>query len=421
MGMIGQVSSLVGTLGASLTNYVQAQASGLANWNSAETRNVQVLPCAVTVRYLLFACADPSGSATRALTIRKNLADTSVTCTVTGGSTQSSDLVNTASFVAGDLIAVKQATSAGVATSTNTTWAFIVEATATNTFPCMWSNATGPAAGATRYAPYMGDGAVQAASGGGLNVDYLAAAPVGADGTFHSLYGRLDTTVTGAGATYVVTVLKNGAATGLTFTINSGVATGNDTTHSFSVVKGDTISYEIFNNGTNAPRPAISMVFSPTTDGECPTCIAQPATHAQAVTRYNALGGGAGGWASAENTRQPIVIACTVKNLYFASNPADTTTVATTIRKNAADTTITQTVTGTSGAPPVQGNDTTHTASYADFDALDLKAITSATTGNVTTMAACVLYIAPTSGLTYTQEERGVDRGINRGISLGVT
>lgn len=420
MGMVGQLASLTGTLGASLTNYVQLQASGLANWNSAETRNVQVMPCAGTFSYLLVTCADPSGAATRAFTVRKGLADTTLTCTVTGGSTQASDTSNSFTVVAGDVVDMKQVTSAGVATSTNTTWALKFTATNTNTFPLLWGNATGAGAGTTKYAPYMGDLGVQAATAAPpLTVDYLAAAEIPTAGTISSLYVRLDANM--ATSSQVFTLYLNGAPTALTCTVASGAATANDTTHTITIAAGDRVSVEMVNNGSNAPRPTISCVFAPTVDGESITCIAQPATHAQAVTRFNAFGGGAGGWASAENTRQIGLIACTVKNLYVTSNPLTTTTVTATVRKAAANTAITAVVTGIFMGPPVQASDTTNTAAFSDFDLIDLQAVTGALTGNVTTMGAVVLLMTqPSTGVTYPQLERGINRGINRGISTGV-
>lgn len=417
MTMVSQVASVSGNLAASTSNFSQLQGSNNA-WSSTETRTQQVLPCAGTYSNLRVTVTDPSGAATRQFILRKTAANTTLTCTVTGGATQAQDLVNSVAVVAGDLVNMRQTTSAGVASSPNTTWNMKFTATNNNESPLMWGNATGPAAGATNYAPYMGDGAIQAATAAPpLNVDFLVAAPIPTGGTLKSLYVALSTAMTGG--SMVITVYQNGAPTGLTVTIASGASSGNDTTHTLTIAAGDTISYEMVNNGSNAPFPHISTCFVATTDGESITCIASAGTQLQNTTNYNAIGGGSATWVTTENTRQVALQACTVKNFYFQSNPAITTTVTGTVRKNTAAGNNTAVVTGIVLAPPVQANDTTHTDTFVDDDLCSIQMVTSLTTGTVRTYAAVVLYIAPPSGgVTYPQLERGTEpRGLARGVA----
>lgn len=67
----------------------------------------------------IFATANPApgGSDTLTLTVRKNAADTAVTCTITGAGIAANDVAHSFSFAAGDLIAIKFANSATSATT----------------------------------------------------------------------------------------------------------------------------------------------------------------------------------------------------------------------------------------------------------------------------------------------------------------
>lgn len=391
--MVGQIASLAGTLPGSSTQYVPWQAS-LSAWNSSEGRQHNVMPCSGAWSKLRVGCVDPGGvTESRAFTLRVGLADSALTCTVSTGATKAQDGSNSVSVSAGNLIDMKQVTSAGVAVSADTWWTAIFTATNANEFPCMWSSATGAGAGATRYAPYQGDGALQVASAAGLNIDYLSAAQMPA-GTLTNLYVHLDSNQ--ATSSQVITVYLNGAPTNLTVTIAAGASTGNDTTHTVTVAEGDLISYELVNNGSTAPRPCVSTLFKPTTNGECPAIFCQSATHPQNVTRYNSIGGGAQAWSTTESPRQMGLNACTVEKLYFQSDPANLNTTSMTVRKNTADGTVTQTVTGATVGqhPPVAGHDTTHTDSFADDDLIAIKAINSLASGATTTQGMVVLLMS---------------------------
>jgi len=94
---------------------------------SAELENTeigvqQLMPVAGTVQNLYaFVQVVPGGTATWTLTIRKNGANTAVTCTIQPAALSCSDNTHTASFVAGDLIAVL-VTSSGAPAATPGQW-----------------------------------------------------------------------------------------------------------------------------------------------------------------------------------------------------------------------------------------------------------------------------------------------------------
>lgn len=80
-------------------------------------------------------------------------------------------------------------------------------------------------------------------------------------GTIRNFYIRTGTAQPASGS-LVFTVLKNGVATALTITVAASGAAGtySDTTHSFSVVAGDLISFQITNNATAASATIGAMV-----------------------------------------------------------------------------------------------------------------------------------------------------------------
>lgn len=84
-----------------------------------------------------------------------------------------------------------------------------------------------------------------------------------------------------------------------------------------------------------------------------------------------------------------LATAMTITKLYAYASiaPASGQTIVVTLRKNEADTAITCTITGT-GAATAASNDLAHSVSFSAGDRMSVKAVTSATTGNVQFMAS---------------------------------
>lgn len=105
------MNTLVGaTVPSSTTTYATVGASSI---NASETNRIFVVPqaCTVSRLYTRITTDQVAGTmSTLQFTLRKNNTDTSVTCTIAGGSTAgtiSSDLTNSVSFAAGDLMSFK--------------------------------------------------------------------------------------------------------------------------------------------------------------------------------------------------------------------------------------------------------------------------------------------------------------------------
>lgn len=86
-----------------------------AELNANELNVQNIMPTAGTIKnFFVFVQSVPGAGASWTMTVRNNGADTAVTCTITGAAAQScSDTTHTAVFAAGDLIAIRIASSGG--------------------------------------------------------------------------------------------------------------------------------------------------------------------------------------------------------------------------------------------------------------------------------------------------------------------
>jgi hypothetical protein len=80
-----------------------------------------VIPFACTIRKMRVFTPSTAGGATCTLTLRKNGSNTSVTCSIAIGAGTASDLVNTASFAAGDRLSVFVVQGGGASVALNNT------------------------------------------------------------------------------------------------------------------------------------------------------------------------------------------------------------------------------------------------------------------------------------------------------------
>ena len=136
LGIVDTVSFCIDTNGdtvtAATTTYYNPYAGQVTD-NTTETNRQAVIPFSGTLKNL-FVQTTTTQSATGSLvfTIRKNGADTSVTLTVPAGGAAAvrSDLVNSVSVAAGDLISIKAVNNtAAAASATIKSIAFIIERT----------------------------------------------------------------------------------------------------------------------------------------------------------------------------------------------------------------------------------------------------------------------------------------------------
>lgn len=215
------------------------------------------------------------------------------------------------------------------------------------------------------------------------NAEKRGAIPIPAAGTISNLTVCNRTSPT-ANATW--TVNKNGVGSALTITVVAADAAGCyiDSTHSFSVAAGDYVGYAVVTGAsTQTTYGTFSMTFVPTSGTS--TILGGSLSAAVSTTATYGTPGTGNPTTTQINNQLGMPIACTAGNLYVTQAVANGGGVTTTftLQKNGADTAVTGTVTSGSGTGAI-ALDTTHTASFAKGDLMDLKFITgSGTSGTI--------------------------------------
>ncbi len=95
------------------------------NQNANETLVQNVIPATGTIKnFYVFVETAPVAGRSWTFTVRKNAADSAVTCTIVGDGTlrQCSDTTNVAPFAAGDLVAIRISASAPAPAGTPGQW-----------------------------------------------------------------------------------------------------------------------------------------------------------------------------------------------------------------------------------------------------------------------------------------------------------
>lgn len=333
--------------------------------------NVAPTAGTLTMLFVLLNVA-PGGVTSRTATLMKNGAPTALTCTITGAALSGSDIANSVSFVAGDLLTIQWSVVGLPATGANPAWSVL------STGVDSWlggSMSANYSAAVANYQPIM--------SGGGVFPTVLsgAEAPVSTPGTLTNLYVKL-TAAPGAaasGKSVRVRLMKNGAPTALTLTLLETATSANITTN-VTVAAGDVFAFEITPTATpTAARCLATMAFTPTTLGQSIQSGVTNTAIAQNLTRYDDLSGASAAVAAASRLNASFAAACVLRlrYLYVLSEtaPAGVQTHITSIDKNAAATGITATVTGAA----TTANDITNTTTCAQGDLLVVKLVTSAT------------------------------------------
>lgn len=216
------------------------------SWNSSLTAAEEIpLPHAITLdRLIVQVDVGPGTGKNLVFTVLKNGSATALTATISGSSTQSSDVTHTVSFAQGDQITIQVALDSGGTVPGTIYWNARQDASG------MFAMLGAITSSSTGYLPVMGSGTPLAVG------DAEVIVPCG--GTVENLF------VNSSGTAGNWTVYKNTVAQTLA-TGAMGGTTANDTTHSFTVVAGDRIA--IRNTGTGRVT-SWGISFAPTTDGQ---------------------------------------------------------------------------------------------------------------------------------------------------------
>lgn len=369
------------------TQYIWVTSSLLGSWNANQNNRDQRMPGSFTLSelYVLLDTAPTAGKSWQ-FDLMKNGSTTGVTVTIADAAVTATDSVNSIAYAAGDTISLRAVPTNTPTTGTNVWWNIKCSGTGT---PILGGNASAMSNSADNFTAPNSVWNLWGTTNASREILIPCA------GTFSNFYVGLDASPS-AGKSYDITLLKNGSATTVTVNIADANTTGSDTTHSFSVVAGDTICLQTHPVSTPTARQVDwGFVFTPTTDGESFMSYGSAAAPSTAATRFEQpLGGGGNSWNATE--RQVVIGDYDITKQYVkldaASGAAKSWDV--TLRNNAADTALT-----TNLADTTTGN-TTATVSPAQGDKLAIELTPNGTPTAFTAMSwGAVIFVDP-GGLT---------------------
>jgi hypothetical protein len=215
---------------------------GYGSHNATENNRHIVFPTGGTIdRLRVEASAAPGAGTSRSYTLRKNAADTTLTCSIADTAVSSSDLSNSVTVAAGDMLAIAVAVTAGTPSAGSTKVSFRFTPTVSGE-SVMATAIAAPSSSATSYENANGNGTT-ATEANAANIAPIAF-------TWKKLYLNANT-APGAAKSFAVTSRINAANGGLTATLSgAGVTTANDTSNTVAVSAGDLINWITVPSGT---------------------------------------------------------------------------------------------------------------------------------------------------------------------------
>ncbi len=369
-----------GIAAAGSTRYTSLDGA-LVSGNATESVAQQVMPDARDLDsfYVKIATA-PGASKNLVFTVRKNGADTAITCTITGSGTTGSYTGAAVSFAAGDKVSVSVTLTSSGTTPGSLAWT----CRQSGTGQAILFNTSGAGITATT---------VMAPHGGGTASVFP---PCPTAGTITALYAMSDVNPTPGN--WQVTVRVATVDTAATVNIPSGQAAGttvNITGLSVSVPVGDSITIRaVAAASPGSSRIAGGLVFVPT-DGSTAIMLGTAGTASQnsQANYLLACGSRAGAVATSEalGLPQAYMQACTIKALYgkTLTVPGAGKSYDITARlNNATDTAATINIAGSSLST---ANITGLSVAVALGDLLDVKDVPN-TTPNAEQIATGIAY-----------------------------
>jgi len=334
-------------------------------WSDAAVQTIPTSGFISNLRVYLPTAA-PGAGKSLTFTVRKNKADTDLTCTISGTDTAGVDTVHSIEFAAGDKISISCTPSNTPTSPGHVKWSVVWTPIVFDEYILLTGGDISNAGINTYTSLHFATNAVTNTLVYEARSHSLA--PVA--GTIKSMYVYV-TAAPGSGKNVKFTLRRNGVNTNLTCTIAGADTTGNDTTHSVAVTAGDKFTIEIDPTATldTWMLCAIGLVFVPTASTNASIITGLIDDPHVITTEYTVLNPSYTGtplFTSSEAARKQVVNACTLGNLRIALEqaPGAGNSYTFTLRKNGADTDLTVTIANAD----TTGADTTHTVSFSDGD-----------------------------------------------------
>lgn len=307
-------------LNATTVTYLNVVGGDTAN--ATQAVEMQMLPDSGIIydlRVTLTATSDNGGGAdTYTFVVMSETSTTSLTCPIVD-STTCTDLVHVAAVTAGSRLSVRSTpANTPASVSARFTFKFISDTKGNTVLMGGGENATVDTVNTTYQALHV----VRA----GGTTEFVEELLIPTAGTVKSLYVMTSVAPDiGVGVQeYVFTVRKNETGTALTTTISETETADSDTSNSFTVAAGDSISLEI-DPSVIAPTAAAvwaGVVFAPDIDGEFILSGSSADTLNGAATEYGRVTTAGNTYSATETDQQQSTSAMIVKAIY-AETSAD--------------------------------------------------------------------------------------------------
>ena len=382
------------TLGNSATNYVSIE-NGLASSGTTTESMVQI-PCPLsgTFKNLYVEQEGASGaSKSYAYTFRKNTADTTLTCTVSGASAvTANDTTHTVSVAAGDLLDVKI-----VPTNTPTITITRISTVFVPSTSCLWSIVCSPMISdpsSNNYRAPVSDSVSL------LWTSEETSYQLTQLGQCSNLYVR---DVTGDSAAGTITLRNGGSSTALSVAISPGAVSSNTTDIAY-VADASTIDY-LATSVSNAPKITyaftIAQLVPAAGAGSQVLMAGAQGTVNSGATRYNNIIGG-GSWDATEaNVNQVVSSSGTLSSLYVsldASPGGGVKTYTFTVMVNGVASPMVVPIVGDA----TSNHDTVHSIGVSPGKLIDIKCVPTNSPSNTPAAKWSVVFTPATVGETVT-------------------
>ena len=343
-------------------------------WGTNERQRASLVPTAgrfYNLRVKLTGAPDNGGGTeTYTFTLRKTLASTALTCTISETATTCEDVTNKVTYAAGDVVGFR-VEPASTPTVVDARWSVMFQPTTRGQSILMGNTSSTSLAtnGTTEYLCLHGTIAPTT-----TEFDVETVSPLA--GTVKNLYVGVNT-APGGSSSYAFTVRKNSANQSVTCTISGAGTTCNDTTNSFTVAVGDPIALSSVSSGTiaTATIARFAVVVQTNTEGEFILALSSTDALNNAATEYGYGSAGGFTWSATEADRESLGQGMTLQRLQVEldQDPGGAgNRYRFTVRQNAGNTTLQCDVNGgTIGGDTCVDTGTTDTVSA--FDVLGLE------------------------------------------------
>ena len=277
--------------------------------------------------------------------------NTDLTCTISDAETTCTDLVNTVSVTAGDLINVSL-TPSNTPALTIMSWSLIFTGTAAGDTLLLATNGATTDNSATTY--HVITGSISA--GNAVGTDAQQIMPLA--GTLKNLYVKLSAApgTAGSGRAFDMTVLINGSTSGITCEIFETATTCTDLVNTASVSPGDLVDMTRVRTGNPAASGSrYGLTLTATTAGEFPILASlDGGTESATLVTYRfSMNSGNSGASTTETLKDEMTDAPTISAIYVKlpvgspDNGAGTQSFAWVLRQDLGPTDATCTISET--------------------------------------------------------------------------